>query len=39
MTTNTLIVQRVPLDSLVPDPANARLHEENNIDAMSCDAS
>lgn len=29
-----LIIKRVRLDSLVPDPANARTHNEKNVDAI-----
>ncbi len=34
MTPNTLLVQRVPIESLAPDPANARLHPDPNLDAI-----
>ncbi len=30
----TLAIQRVPLDSLTLDPANARTHPENNLEAI-----
>ncbi len=30
----SLTVQRVPIDSLVPDPSNARMHPEENLDAI-----
>src|SRR5262249_7760404 len=29
-----LVVRRVPLESLVPDPANPRAHPERNLDAI-----
>ena len=29
-----LDIQRVPLDSIHPDPANVRLHEERGLDAI-----
>ena len=29
-----LVVKRVPLDSVHPDPANARRHDERNVDAI-----
>src|SRR5262245_21001076 len=30
-----LCVRRVPIDALVPDPANPRLHGEVNLDAIA----
>lgn len=30
----SLTVQRIPIDSLVPDPSNPRLHPEGNLDAI-----
>jgi hypothetical protein len=30
-----LLVQRVPLASLAPDPGNARTHPQANVDAMA----
>jgi ParB-like nuclease domain len=32
---NTLAIKRVPIDSLHLDPANARLHPETNLDAIT----
>jgi DNA modification methylase len=32
--THGLVIERVPLDQLTPDPANARLHDERNLDAI-----
>lgn len=29
-----LAVRRVPIESLVPDPANARVHDERNLDSI-----
>lgn len=34
MDTDGLVIERVPLDSLSPDPANVRLHDERNLDAI-----
>ena len=31
---STLTIHRVPLDSLAPDPANARTHGDENLDAI-----
>src|SRR4030095_1489451 len=35
MPTTPLTVRRVPLDSLHLDPANARLHPDENLDAIA----
>ena len=32
--TKTLEIERVPLDSLHPDPANTRAHDERNLEAI-----
>ena len=32
--TNSLDVRRVPLDSIHPDPANVRLHDERNLESI-----
>ena len=32
--TEGLKIERVPLDSLHPDPANARAHDERSIEAI-----
>ena len=29
-----MLVERVPLDSITPDPANVRLHSDTNLDAI-----
>ena len=30
----SLQISRVPLDAIVPDPANPRLHDERNVEAI-----
>lgn len=32
---NVLVVERVPIDSISPDPANLRVHPERNVDAIA----
>jgi hypothetical protein len=32
--TAKLTVRRVPLDALVPDPSNPRVHDERNLEAI-----
>lgn len=34
MTSPNMTIESVPLDSLIPDPENARLHGEDNMDAI-----
>jgi len=31
---SSMTVERVPLDSVVPDPANARVHPQHNLEAI-----
>ena len=31
---NSLVIRRVPINALVPDPANPRVHDERNLEAI-----